>query len=257
MSRVRVQKKKFIRNVLIGLVSLLIIAFTLNVAPGYRRNAFGDEINLIFNGRNLTESLENRLYINENGTVFISKEDVKEIFDETIYYDRRNNQVITTSDTKVAVLDFETTEMKLNGVVTHLPHGATIIDGEIYIPISKMGIVYNIHTEFLEENKVVLIESLGREVTIGNISGDIALRQRSRRLSKRVTTLQSGQRVKSFGFALNGWRQIQTEDGQVGFVQASRFVNEYSVRQDKEIREELQEIAIDGAGRGVISRERI
>lgn len=59
-------------------------------------------VNLIINEENRTEYLAHDIYVNENETVYMSEEDVKNIFDSTIYYDEKYNQIITTSDTKVA-----------------------------------------------------------------------------------------------------------------------------------------------------------
>ena len=54
------------------------------------------------------------LYINENKTVYMSEEDVKNFFDENIYYDQKYNQIITTSDTKVANIAVDEKQMTLN-----------------------------------------------------------------------------------------------------------------------------------------------
>ena len=62
MNHVKVQKKKFIRNIIIGLVSLAVVAFILNIAPGYKRDKFKDKINLIINEENITEELLEDIY---------------------------------------------------------------------------------------------------------------------------------------------------------------------------------------------------
>ena len=85
MNRMKVPKRKFIRNILIGLVGLIVVSQILDIAPGYRRNSFGQEVNLIMNGRNLTETLAHSLYVNEEGVIFISMEDAGDLFDERSY----------------------------------------------------------------------------------------------------------------------------------------------------------------------------
>ena len=104
---IKAKKLKFMRNVIVGVIALLIAAFIINIAPGYKRDKYKDVVNLIIDEHNVTEDLKNMLYINENKTVYMSEEDVRELFDENIYYDQQYNQIITTSYTKVANIEIE------------------------------------------------------------------------------------------------------------------------------------------------------
>ena len=54
------------RNVIVGIIALLIAAFIINIAPGYKRDKYKDVVNLIIDEHNVTENLKNMLYINEN-----------------------------------------------------------------------------------------------------------------------------------------------------------------------------------------------
>lgn len=44
---IKIQKRKFIRNVIIGIISLIIVAFIINIAPGYKRDKYRNVINLV------------------------------------------------------------------------------------------------------------------------------------------------------------------------------------------------------------------
>ena len=221
MSRAKMQKrlkrKKFIRNIVIGLSSLAIIAFILNTAPGYMRDRFKNQTNLVINARNVTERLVNEIYVNDAGAIFLSMEDVYNLFDKTIYYDSESNEIITTSDTKVAAISFERYEMVINNVVRRISSKAMEKDGVMYVPISDMGIVYNINVEYFDLDGIVAIEDLSVEMTIATVAENTALRRRPRRLSRKVVGLEQGQRVKCFNREREGWRQVRTEEGQVRF----------------------------------------
>ena len=78
---IKAKKLKFMRNVIVGVIALLIAAFIINIAPGYKRDKYKDVVNLIIDEHNVTEDLKNMLYINENKTVYMSEEDVRELFD--------------------------------------------------------------------------------------------------------------------------------------------------------------------------------
>ena len=45
--KLKIQKIKFIRNILIGIVALIIVAFIINIAPGYKRDKYSNVINLV------------------------------------------------------------------------------------------------------------------------------------------------------------------------------------------------------------------
>ena len=158
MKRKKINDKKFLRNIIIGIVSLLVVAFIINVAPGYKRDKFKDVINLIINEENKTEFLIHDIYVNENKTVYISMEDVKNLFDPTIYYDEKYNQIITTSDTKVANLIIDEKQMIINNSNVRMLDAIIRINNEIYLPISDMSIVYNIKIDYINDTKRVVID---------------------------------------------------------------------------------------------------
>lgn len=65
--------RKLIRNTLIALASLLIVAFILNTSPGYKRDKMANVTNLVIHDVNVTEDLKEKIYINENGNIFLSR----------------------------------------------------------------------------------------------------------------------------------------------------------------------------------------
>ena len=69
----KAKKFKFIRNVCVSLVALILVALIINIAPGYKRDKYKDITNLIINEENKTEELKHNIYINENNTVYISE----------------------------------------------------------------------------------------------------------------------------------------------------------------------------------------
>ena len=146
---IKAKKLKFMRNVIVGVVALLIAALIINIAPGYKRDKYKDVVNLIIDEHNETEKLKNMLYINENKTVYMSEEDVKNFFDENIYYDQKYNQIITTSDTKVANIAVDEKQMTLNSSNVNMLDAIIKINDKLYLPISDMELVYNIKIKYI------------------------------------------------------------------------------------------------------------
>ena len=164
----KAKKAKFLRNILVGIISLIIVAFIINIAPGYKRDKYKNRINLVLDQENKTEELKNEIYVNDNGTVYISEEDVKNLFDDTIYYDEQYNQIITVSDTKVANIVINEKQMTINNVSQNMSDAVIKINDIIYLPISDMTIVYNINVQYIYETKTVIIDNLSKGIIRAN-----------------------------------------------------------------------------------------
>ena len=98
--------KKFIRNIIICVIAWIVVSLVLNYAPGFKRDKYADVPNLIINDEDLTENLKHSIYINEDGEAYLAKDDIAQIFDKNIYYDEENKIIITTSNTKTAIIEF-------------------------------------------------------------------------------------------------------------------------------------------------------
>lgn len=209
----RVKKVKFTRNVIISIMALIIVALIINIAPGYKRDKYKNVVNLIINEENKTEKLKHNIYINENKTVYISEEDIKNFFDATIYYDEQNNQIITTSDTKVANIVVDEKQMVVNNSNVGMIDSIIRIDKNIYLPISDMGIVYNINVQYIENTNRVVIDELNKGMIRAIVSEETDIKFKPRGLSKNIGTLKKGESVYCFYTTSKGWRQIRTQNG--------------------------------------------
>ncbi len=242
---IKAKKLKFMRNVIVGVIALLVAAFIINIAPGYKRDKYKDVVNLIIDEHNVTEDLKNMLYINENKTVYMSEEDVRELFDENIYYDQQYNQIITTSYTKVANIEIEEKQMNVNDSKVNMLDAIIKINDKIYLPISDMELVYNIKIKYIEETNRVVIENLNRGLIKATVTDNASIKFKQRSLSKDVGEVVKGEQVSCYYTTSRGWRQIRTENGTVGYVKANKLDDEYIIRQDMEQKQKAKKIKID------------
>lgn len=241
--KIKVQKRKFIRNIIIGVVALFIVSFIINTAPGYKRNKYKDVTNLVIGDENVTEKLQKPIYKDEKGTIYISKEDIKELLDKTIYYDEKENLIITTSEVSVASMKFGEKGISING--SNVDTLDTIIDvnGTLYIPIEEMEIVYNIEAKYLENEDIVIIDKLNEGMIKAEAKKETEIRYKQRGLSKEVGRLEVGDTVSAFYTTSKGWRMIRTKTGVVGYVKANVLTNEYIVRQDMNQKTQTKKIS--------------
>lgn len=243
--KIKIQKLKFIRNIIIGIVALLIVAFIINIAPGYKRNKFQNVTNLIIGDENVTENLKKPIYKDEEENIYISKEDIEQFLDKTIYYDEENDIVIATSEVSVASMKIGEKVININGSNKDTLETIIRVNDTIYIPIKEMKIVYNIETKYLEEEDIVIIDKLNEGMIKAEAKKEAKIRFRPRALSKNLGTLQVGETVNAFYTTSKGWRLIRTESGIVGYVKANVLTNEYIIRQDMKQETQTKKISIN------------
>ena len=252
---IRVKKLKFTRNIIIGVIALIIVAFIVNIAPGYKRDKYADIVNLVIDENNVTENLKNNVYINENGTIYMSQEDIKNLFDENLYYDEKYNQIITTSYNKVAVISINEKKMTVNDTTLDMKDEIIKINEKIYLPISNMKSIYNIETNYINETNRVIIDNLNNGIIKAKVSENVEMNFRPRTLSKKIGQLKKGEEVYCFYTTSKGWRQIRTKTGIIAYIKAYMLENERIIRQDTNFDLEAQKIKLDLSKENILYKD--
>lgn len=208
---------------------LLVIAVAiLIVSPNFKKDPTEGKINFIINNNNVTTKLKKDIFIEDNGVVYASKEDIANFFDGQIYYDKENEQVITTSDTKVAVISLKDKIMKVNGSEKKLLGTALRKDGTIYIPISELNGVYNIEVTNIN-NSVITIDSLDRELVKADATKKISVKYNKKFIAKTVDKVGAGEKVIIIS-EKDGWARVRTANGKIGYVKSDKLTNKTTVR---------------------------
>lgn len=228
----RLNTKKFLRNILICVIAWLVVSYILNYSPGFKRDKFENITNLIVNDKDVTEDLKNGIYIAENGAVYLSLDDVKDLFDKNICYLKDENLIITTSITKIATFRLEDSKVIINGIEKTMSAQSFKNQNTIYIPISELKNVYNVDIEYIKDTDIVVIQKLNSGLIKADVSEETVIKYKPRLLSKSVGKAQKGEEVSCYYTTSKGWRLIRTENGTLGYVKANKLDNEYIVRQD-------------------------
>lgn len=230
---IKINKVKFIRNIIISLIALALAASIFVIAPNYTKEEDDGKTQLIINNNNLTTSnrLSNDILI-ENGVIYLSKDDVSRFFDNYLYYESKYNQYITTTDTKVATIGVGSNKMEVNGISSTI--SGTIIErnGIVYLPFSEMKDVYNVEIQNIEENNIVLIDSLDREQVTANVKKNVSVKLKTRTLSRTLDKVKKGEKVVVISKTSEGWAKVRTTGGKIGYIKADKLENEQVVRQN-------------------------
>lgn len=235
------EKNIYIYKLIVTVILALAVMFVLKVAPNYVRNEISDKTNLVINNGNVTKSLKNDVFV-EDGVVYISTKDIANFFDDNIFYDNKYDQIITSSDTKLATLKLDEKKCTVNGADIKLIAPAKKIEEKFYLPFSEISkSVYNVETKYVPETNTVVLVSLDKALTYANSSKKNSVKSEPTIFSRTVDKIAVGDNVTVVGKSNENeaWTKVTTEDGKIGYVKTSSLANTKQIRSDLTIEKQI------------------
>ena len=231
-------KSNILFKILVITIFIGIIAIVINLAPNYIRKEIKDKMNIIINNNDVTTSMKFNAFVDEKDIVYIATKDIANFFDEDIYYDNVYDQIITSSETKLAVLPLNKKEIIVNGSNVKIYGSAIKKDNEFYLPFSEMNDIYNVEIKYNQESNILTIDSLDREQKKANASKDINVKYKPTIFSKTIDKVKKGDSVIVIEDAENGWYKIRTKLGKIGYTKD--ITNIYNVREQIETKKQIE-----------------
>lgn len=237
------EKKFYLYKLIVVIILAIAVIFVLKTATNYKKDEIIGKTNLVINNSNTTKDLKNDVVV-ENGVVYISTKDIANFFDDHIFYDNKYDQIITTTETKVATLKLNENKSTINGATVDLVAPAKKIGEQFYLPFSEISeSVYNVETTYVKDTDTVVLVSLDRELTYANSSKNNSVKSKPTVFSKTVDKIEKGDNVtiipkKTEG--KNGWTKITTENGKIGYVKTSTLANSKKIRDNFTIEKQIQ-----------------
>lgn len=237
------EKKFYLYKLIVVIILAIAVIFVLKTATNYKKDEIIGKTNLVINNSNTTKDLKNDVVV-ENGVVYISTKDIANFFDDHIFYDNKYDQIITTTETKVATLKLNENKSTINGATVDLVAPAKKIGEQFYLPFSEISeSVYNVETTYVKDTDTVVLVSLDRELTYANSSKNNSVKSKSTVLSKTVDKIEKGDNVTIIPKKTdeeNGWTKITTENGKIGYVKTSTLANTKKIRDNFTIEKQIQ-----------------
>lgn len=237
------EKRFYIYKLIVVLGFALAVWFVLKTATNYIKDDIVGKTNLVINNSNTTKNLKNDVIV-ENGVVYVSTKDIANFFDDHIFYDNKYDQIITTSETKVATLKLNENKAKVNGSTVDLVASAKKIREQFYLPFSEISeSVYNVETTYIKDTNTVVLVSLDRELTYANSSKKNSVKSNPTMFSKTVDKIEKGDNVTvipSKNGDENGWTKVTTENGKIGYVKTTTLANTKKIRDNLEMGKQIQ-----------------
>jgi len=226
-------KVKIIVTVVITLLALTIAVFAMKIAPFYQKEGTEDMINLIINNNNVTAKMKNEVYIDDNGVIYLSKDDVKNYFDKYIKYYETEKRLVTTYEDKIASVIGNDKFMEVNGQQVNIKASIITKNGIMYIPFSEMcKNVYNANLTYIneEDNKAVIVDSISREVKESTVKKNVSVKYKAKVLSRTLEKLKKGDKV-TYISDYEDWSRVRTSNGKIGYIKKSDIEETKVVRQ--------------------------
>ena len=227
-------KGNWIFKIIVVAIVLLAAIFVIKIAGNYKNNDIVGKVNLIINNSNVTADLKQDVFVDENGVIYIAKEDIENFFDNYIYYDEKYNQIITGSSTKIANMVVGENSATVNSAEVKLKSPVIEKENKYFIPFSELKSVYNVDIEYI--NNRVVVDSLDRKYQIATVAKDISIKSKPTSLSRTVDKIKAGYAVvisnRKDDLVKSGWKKIRTSNGSLGYVKEDNLGKINTIRDD-------------------------
>ena len=238
-------KNRPIRKLLIVAILLGLVYMVLKLAPNYINDDITNMANLVINNSNITRDLKHEVII-ENGVIYLSQEDIENFFDPYIYYDEQYNQIITTSDNQIASMVIGEKSITNNGTKLSISGAAFERDGTIYIPISSLDNVYNIEINYIDSSNTITVDSRNRKYVLADSTKDSSVKAYPTIFSRTVDELTEGetftvvQNDENQNEEIDGWTEIRTDTGKLGYIKSNTVTHEYVARDELDDKKQIE-----------------
>ncbi len=226
----RINKKIFISRILLLIAIILgIILLIRNVG---RHDMPDFDVSVIFNNEDITSKLKYEPYVNKDNVLYLSIEDIKELFDLEIYYEEDTKKIITTYETKVGAIDVNENMVQINSANITLSAGILDYNGNYYIPLTEeLKSLYNIEATVSQNSAV--ISSLYEELNTVTTTKKISLKEKTSQFSKTLQKIDANTEIIFIQDAeKKNWIKVLTYEGNIGYIKNKNITEKTQKRVD-------------------------
>lgn len=221
-------KKFLIRRILAIFILLILVVISGKLVQDLSNKNQQKQTRLLYN--NELVSLIHPIQ-QEDGVIYLSEEDVKTIFDDTIYYNVGDKELITTFNKHVAVLHLEETQMLVNDSNIQMQGKLKEFDSQIYLPLTDLEIVYDIETEYAKNTNMVIMDSTTKAKSRVMAMKKTKVKARKGPFAKTLETVKPGEYLYVIAEEGN-LQKVRTTAGNLGYVKSKKVFNKEVLRED-------------------------
>ena len=220
------KKNSILKKIIIVSVLLLVIINIFRYAAYFKRDEKSGISVIIQNETNI--NLNNEIYVDDSGNVYLSEDDIKKFFDEDLYFEENSENLrkyISICQNKILEITEGENNMYVNGVFTKIKGKVIKRDEIYYFPISDFSEVYNIDVEYLKDMKRLNIDKLSEKKTTAVVNRDMNLKYKMTDISKNIGKVYQGEIVTILQDMNSKWVKVKTKDYSVGYLKKSKLIN--------------------------------
>ena len=188
------------------------------------------------NYENLTVMLDNEYLelkkepiVDDYENIYLSLDDVKNLFDNTIYYNEIDGVIITTCNKHIAVLKSGDINAEINDNIVELRGLLKIEKDLVYIPISDLAEVYDLEIYYSKRSKRIIIDSLNSEKVVATVKQKTNLKSGKGLFSSKIESLIIGDRIVILNTNGN-YKLVRSPLGNIGYVKTKRLSADEKLR---------------------------
>lgn len=221
------------------LITILLICITIFCINLTRKNK-EKELTILLNNEFL-ETI-NEVIIDDEKNIYFSKDDIQKIFDETIYFNEAEKELITTYNTHVALLKVGESYGLIDDENIELKGELKENKNLIYIPITDMQKVYDIELEYAEDNNRIIMDSLLKEKKEASIVKKGKVTEKKGFFNgKNLENLIIGDKI--IILEENGkYTKVRTKLGNIGYINNKKLSAPAMLREN--VKQEKQQIEV-------------
>lgn len=237
-------KSKIISKLVIVAIFFGLVFWVLRITPNYVNTDIADKTNLVINNNNVTSSLKKDVVI-ENGIIYISQDDIENFFDPYVYYDEKYNQIVTTSNKQIASIVIGENSMTRNGSRVNISGTVIERNDTLYLPFSSLKDVYNVEINYIESTDTITVDSKDRKYVLADSKSDNSVKAYPTSFSRKVDTINANETVtvvqneNNENQVVDGWVEIRTDTGKLGYIKEDELVNSLTVREAMESEKQI------------------
>ncbi len=227
----KLNKLKVRRCLIVFFAILLLIIGIITIKINKEKNRYKD-LTILLNNEFI--NLKNEPIIDADKNIFFSKEDIQDIFDNTLYYNEVEKELITTYNSHVALLKIDEEYAEINDETIELKGKMQEIDKKIYVPLTDLAIVYDLDIVYSQKSNRIIMDSILKSKVEASISKKTKVETKKGIFGKKIDKLIIGDVVTVL--EKDGkYTKIRTPLGNIGYIKTKKLSNERTIREEQKI----------------------
>lgn len=211
----------------IAAVSIIValILIIINIICGNNEDKT-NELKILYNNKEIDYS---NVIVESGDRIYFSINDLTKIFDNNLYYNDAEKELITTFNKHVALLKVDETFMVVNDSNVKLSTSVKEINDVVLVPINDMEIVYDIEINYSEDENILMLDSIDKEKKEATTLKNVKVKEEKGAFKKTIEKVEENQKV--FVIAKEDkYYKVRTQNGNIGFIKENKLSEVKNVR---------------------------